>query len=117
MQLVESQTIIAKNIERNALNSCFRDIIRGVYAVGFAKEQEKYDEAVEKLFSSIDKVSYFFHLIPLDSEAYSVPSSTSKMERFLNTLLRLYFGNSSSYVAHETGSGTTRHFSKHIRCV
>ena len=89
MQLVESQTIIAKNIERNALNSCFRDIIRGVYAVGFAKEQEKYDEAVEKLFSSIDKVSYFFHLIPLDSEAYSVPSSTSKMERFLNTLLRL----------------------------
>lgn len=48
-----------------------------------AKEQEKYDEAAEKLFSSIDKVSYFFHLIPLDSEAHSEPcQKISKMGCF-----------------------------------
>ena len=55
-----------------------------------AKEQEKYDEAAEKLFSSIDKVSYFFHLIPLDSEAQSEPcQKISKMRCFAKITKKL----------------------------
>ena len=45
-------------------------MISGVFTAGLAKEQDKYEEAVGKVFSSIDKVSYFFHLKPLDSETH-----------------------------------------------
>lgn len=71
--------------EIDAINDLvYENINNGVYKCGFAKSQQSYDEAVEKLFSALNKVEKI-----LDSQRYLVGNQITEADwRLFTTLIR-----------------------------